>query len=67
MHFLTSLIIIGSFTVALGVALVKLIGDLSKTSVHAPPDIEAMPRGTVLELEPEHANAIELYEPSVPE
>jgi hypothetical protein len=67
MHFLTSLIIIGSLTVALGFALVKLIGDLSTTSVHVPPDIQAMSRGTILELEPEHAKAIKLYESSVPE
>jgi hypothetical protein len=67
MHFLTSVIIIFSFAVVLGLALVKLIGDLSKMSVHAPPDIQTMPCVTVLEFEPEHANATELYESSIPQ
>jgi hypothetical protein len=62
MHFLTSLIIIFGFTLVLSLALVKVIGDLSKMSVHAPPDIVAMQGGR--SVAPEQANTTNFYETS---
>jgi hypothetical protein len=65
MHLLTSLIIIFGFTIVLCLALVKVIGDLSKMSVHTPPDILAMQCGMSLKPQPEHADTTEVYETSI--
>jgi hypothetical protein len=62
MHFLILLLIILSGTYVLCFALVKAIGDFSKMSIHALPDIAAMPHGRVLEPEREHADAAESNE-----
>jgi len=65
MHLMTSLIVIFGFTIVLCLALVKVIGDLSKMSVHAPPDILAMQCGMCLTPELEHADTTEVYETSI--
>jgi hypothetical protein len=60
MHFLTALIVIFGLTMVLCLALIKLIGDLLRISVHVPPDILAVQYGR--SLEPEPTNTTEFYE-----
>jgi len=60
-HFLTSLIIISGFVFVFCLGLVKVIWDLSEISAHVPPEMLAMPCGS-LDAEQEHANATEIYE-----
>jgi hypothetical protein len=65
MHFLTSLISIFGFTLVLCFALVKGIGDPSKTSVHAPPDLVALQGWR--NVESEQANTTDFYKTSNPQ
>jgi hypothetical protein len=67
MHVLTSLIIIFGFAIVFGLALIKVMSDLSRISVHAPPDMLAMQGGRNLEPEPEHANTAKFFETSNPQ
>jgi len=66
MHFLTSLTIIFGFTVLVGLAFVKVICDLLRISVHASPDMVAMPRRTSPQPEAELADTTEFFETSNP-
>jgi hypothetical protein len=64
MHLLTSLIIIFGFTVVVGLALVKVICDLLRISVHTSPDMLAMPSRRSPQPEAEHAGTTEFFETS---
>jgi hypothetical protein len=61
MHFLTSLITIFGFIVVVGLALVKVICDLLRISIHTSPEMLAMPRRRP---EVEHADTTEFFETS---
>jgi hypothetical protein len=62
MDCLTSLIIIDGFVFVVCLGVVKVICDLSKMSVHAPPEMLPTPCGKFLEAKQGHAKAAELYE-----
>jgi len=66
MHFLTSLTVIFGFTVVVGLAFVKVICDLLRISVHASPDMLAMPLGKSPQPEAERADRTEFFETSNP-
>jgi hypothetical protein len=66
MHFLTSLTVILGFTVVVGLAFVKVICDLLRISVHASPDMLAMPRRRSPQPEAERADRTEFFETSNP-